>query len=182
MFVAGIENKPNNYYYAIQFSLISRITWSSKSNMIFIYFLSYSSELLFLDLTRYLILLHVASYVLRLSLISSVEISVISSCVVDNSISNVVDKNLFLWLVVYLDVIWTKIFDIDYTVEKKVRTIFDIDFSYPASLYSNMIISMELSSSSPHRRCFIVFLHSYWQLSLFCFCFKYPISEIARIA
>ena len=96
MFVAGIENKPNNYYYAIQFSLISRITWSSKSNMIFIYFLSYSSELLFLDLTRYLILLHVASYVLRLSLISSVEISVISSCVVDNSISNVVDKNLFL--------------------------------------------------------------------------------------
>ena len=45
---------------------------------------------------------------------------------------------------VYLDVIRIKIFVIDYAMKNTVRTIFDIDFSYPAHFYTNLIISMEL--------------------------------------
>ena len=58
-------------------------------------------------------------------------------------ITNVPNKNNFVSFFVYLDVTWIKIFDIDYIIEKEVRTIFDIDFFFPAYLYTNTIISME---------------------------------------
>ena len=45
---------------------------------------------------------------------------------------------------VYLDVIRIKIFDIDYVIEKVVRTSLYIGFSYFTQLSTNLIISREL--------------------------------------
>ena len=69
-------------------------------------------------------------------------------------ITNVVNINIYVWLLyifLYLDVTWIKIFDIDYVIKKVVRTFFDIDFSFSAHLYTNMIISMELLINASHN-------------------------------
>ena len=73
-------------------------------------------------------------------------------CVVDDKVKsfyiiwhhtfNVVNKNIFAWFFIYRDVIWIKIFDIDY--QKLILPIFDISFPYPADLSTNMIKNMEL--------------------------------------
>ena len=50
-------------------------------------------------------------------------------CTIWGHVSNVVNKNNFVGLFVYLDFIWIENFDIDHTIEKVVLTIFDINFS-----------------------------------------------------
>ena len=54
-----------------------------------------------------------------------------------------VNKNIFVILLVYLDVIQIKVFDIDYVIKKVVLKIFCIDLSYFNHVYTNLIIGME---------------------------------------
>ena len=61
--------------------------------------------------------------------------------------TNVINKDIF----VCLDVIWITIFDTDCVIEKLVFTVFDISFSYPTHVYTNMIISMELIIHTSHN-------------------------------
>ena len=44
--------------------------------------------------------------------------------VFDRHISNVVNKNIFVWLFIRLDLIWIEIFYIDHVIKKVVCTIF----------------------------------------------------------
>ena len=115
------------------------------------------SELLVVDLITSLILFHISSYVLIMSLLLSVgssfkhlliaffsvlnflliirfyRIYTINCCIAkffDCHVSNVGNKNVFILLFIFLDFIWIKIFYIDHAIEKVVRTIFNINFFY----------------------------------------------------
>ena len=60
-------------------------------------------------------------------------------------IKNVVNMNTFTRSLIYLAVIWIKIFDIDHVIKKMVPTVFYIElFSYTIHLYINKMICMEL--------------------------------------
>ena len=72
--------------------------------------------------------------------------------VFDNHISYVINKNIFVWLFIYLDFIWMKAFYIDCAIKKVVCTIFNINLF--------------------HNICFILI----WQIV-----FLYPVSGIIVI-
>ena len=113
------------------------------------------SELLVVDLITSLILFHISSYVLIMSLLLSVGSSfkhlliaffsvliflliirfyrIYTSCIAkffDRHVSNMGNKNVFILLFIFLDFIWIKIFYIDHAIEKVVRTNFNINFFY----------------------------------------------------
>ena len=126
------------------FSIFFKCKTSSEFKLIFMYFWSYLSELLVIYLIIFLILSHSLSYLFNMSLLSSVETSVkyllplISSMypfiimviryiglttnfciakIVDLHVSNVVNNNIFVWFLIYLDFIW--IFDIIHVIKKR---------------------------------------------------------------
>lgn len=57
----------------------------------------------------------------------------------------------FYTILLYLGVIGIKVFDIDYFIEKVVRMFFNINFSFPARFYTNMIVRMELLIYVPYN-------------------------------
>ena len=76
MFILFMKNSSNKYYHAKNFSHFSRGNLSSKLNLIFIYFSSYSFQFLVIDLIKLLILIHRSLYFLIFSLLSLVATSV----------------------------------------------------------------------------------------------------------
>ena len=57
----------------------------------------------------------------------------------------------FYTILLYRGVIGIKVFDIDYFIEKVVRMFFNINFSFPARFYTNMIVRMELLIYVPYN-------------------------------
>ena len=57
----------------------------------------------------------------------------------------------FYTILLYLGVTGIKVFDIDYFIEKVVRMFFNINFSFPARFYTNMIVRMELLIYVPYN-------------------------------
>ena len=96
---------------------------SSELNLIFIYFLSQSSEFLFIDRIKSLILLQSSSYFLISSLLS-LERTFYVFQVFDHHIPNVINKNIFVRLFIYFNIIWIKLFYIDNIIKKVERLVF----------------------------------------------------------
>lgn len=75
IFSVIIENRSNNYFTSCNSNVFGGKS-ASDLNLIFVSFLSKSSELIFVDLTKFLILLHISLLFFNVTFYSSVRISV----------------------------------------------------------------------------------------------------------
>lgn len=140
IFSVIIENRSNNYFTSCNSNVFGGKS-ASDLNLIFVSFLSKSSELIFADLTKFLILLHISLLFFNVTFYSSVRISVkylspllSSICSLDMLIIRykgfkLAKNNIFVWTFFHLDDIRINIFDVDHLIEKVVRMKFDITFS-----------------------------------------------------
>ena len=119
-------------------------------------------KLLFVDLTRTLVLLHISQY-RKYFLLSQYELSLnilfpLLSSIQPSALPMMMYTVLrylgshnrcskleyFSLILIYFDVIWIKIFYAYYVIEKVARTNFRINFFWTTNPYTNMIISLEL--------------------------------------
>ena len=126
-----------------------RLKLSSQLNFIFIYFLLKLSQVLLFDLVRSPILSNSSSDFLmclcfhQQKLVSNIYFHYLRQCThlfIDDKvqrfyttwyhITNVIDKNIFVWLFIYQDFIWCSTFYIHHVIKEIVLTIFNINFFY----------------------------------------------------
>ena len=122
-----------------------RLKLSSQLNFIFIYFLLKLSQVLLFDLVRSPILSNSSSDFLmclcfhQQKLVSNIYFHYLRQCThlfIDDKeqnfyttwyhITNVIDKNIFVWLCIYQDFIWCRTFYIHHVIKDIVLTVFNI--------------------------------------------------------